>query len=137
MGTHDSDMTLEGLAVPEGLSSLHDLIKRGRAAHPHVDPEAFMMLETAVIEIAGNVVEHGRPPGEIWWSVSLRVHDDALEGVLADDGQRYEGDLSTVMPDPLAESGRGLPLAHAVLDELDYTRQHGKNVWTMRRRVRT
>ena len=38
------------------------------------------------------------------------------------------------MPDETAESGRGLPLAWAVLDELGYERGDGVNVWTMLRR---
>lgn len=129
------EFTLEGWAVPEGLADLHGLVERARAAHPEAGEEAFMMLETAAIEIAGNVVEHGLPPGRVWWSFTLRVDDEALEGVLADDGQKYEGDLSAMMPDPLAESGRGIALAKAALDELTYSRHDGKNVWTMRRRV--
>lgn len=128
----DAGLILEGLAVPQGLKSLHRLVERAEDAYPDVDPEAFMMMETAVIEIAGNVVEHGLPPGQISWKVVLRVADDVLEGVLSDDGQEYAGDLSAMMPDPLAESGRGIPLARAVLDELSYSREDGKNVWTMR-----
>ncbi|MBE7323519.1 ATP-binding protein [Nocardioides sp. Y6] len=128
--------TLEGWAVPEGLADLHDLVERARVAHPDVDETAFMMLETAAIEIAGNVVEHGLPPGQVWWSFTLRMRPDHVEGVLADDGQRYEGDLSALMPDPLAESGRGIALAQAALDELHYAHEGDKNVWTMRRRLR-
>ena len=135
MSGDGATLTLEGWAVPEGLEDLHALVERARDAHPDVDPEAFMMMETAVIEIAGNVVEHGRPAGQIWWSFTLRVLAEALEGTLADDGQEYGGDVSSVMPDPLAESGRGLALAHAALDELEYTRVDGTNVWTMRRRT--
>ena len=133
MSGEDAVLTLEGWAVPEGLEDLHALVEQGRREHPQVDASAFMMLETAVIEIAGNVVEHGRPPGRVWWSFSLHVRPDLLVGVLADDGQEYEGDLGHVMPDPLAESGRGLALAQAALDALEYARVDGKNVWTMRR----
>lgn len=129
------EFTLEARADAEALPHLHDLIARARATHPEADEEAFMMLRTAALEIAGNVVQHGRPPGQVRWSFTLRVGRDVLEGVLADDGEEYECDLSAVMPDPWAESGRGIPLAQAALDELDYTRHDGKNVWTMRRRV--
>ena len=38
------------------------------------------------------------------------------------------------MPGEMAESGRGLPLASAALDELDYRREGSSNVWTMVRR---
>ena len=126
---------LSGWAVPEGLELLHDLVEQVRAEHPGLDPEHLMMLETAVIELANNVLEHGRPPGEVSWSFTLRVADDALEAVLADDGPEYEGDLSAVMPDPFAESGRGIALARAALDDLAFERRDGSNVWTMLRRT--
>jgi serine/threonine-protein kinase RsbW len=39
------------------------------------------------------------------------------------------------MPDdPMQETGRGLPLATAVLDDLGYRRAAGVNQWTMLRR---
>lgn len=129
----DPELRLVGWAVPAELDALHDLIERGRQAHPEVSAEAFMMMETAVIEIAGNVVEHGRPEGQVQWTFTLDVRDDVLEGVLSDDGHRYTGDVSSLMPDPLAESGRGLALARAALDDLHYAREDDRNVWTMRR----
>ncbi|MFH7324576.1 ATP-binding protein [Aeromicrobium sp. JJY06] len=132
-GDADGDLSLRGWAVPDGLEELHDLFERARSAHSEVEGAAFMMLETAVIEIAGNVVEHGRPSGRVQWSFELRVLPEVLEGVLSDDGQEYEGDLSTVMPDLMSESGRGLALAWAALDSLDYAREGDHNVWTMRR----
>lgn len=124
---------LEGMAVPEGLRALRALVERADTAHPEIRSDAFMELETAAIEVAGNVVEHGRPPGKIRWSFTLRVAPEHVEGVLSDDGQKYEGDLTAVMPDPMAESGRGLALAQAVLDEFSHTHNGERNVWTMRR----
>lgn len=135
MSGDEPPLTLEGWAVPEGLDDLHDLVERARASHPDVGENAFMMMETAVIEIANNVIEHGGPAGRVWWTFTLKVLPGMLEGELADDGQEYANDLSTVMPDPLAESGRGLALARAALDELAYARCDGKNLWTMRRRT--
>lgn len=132
-----AEFTVEGWAIPEGIADVHALVKQARTEHSGVDEEAFLMMETAAIEIAGNVVEHGRPPGQVWWSFTLRVGPDHVEAVLADDGQKYEGDLSTVMPDPLAESGRGLALAQAVVDEFDYSHVGDMNVWTMRRTLRS
>lgn len=38
------------------------------------------------------------------------------------------------LPDDLAESGRGLWLAHATLDELDYLRSGDRNTWRLVRR---
>lgn len=65
----------------------------------------------------------------------MRVSPDVLEGVLSDDSQQYDGDLTEVMPDSFAESGRGPALARTALDEFDYAREDGCNVWTMCRRL--
>ena len=127
---------LGGLAVPQDMERLHDLLEQASTEHPHVPAADVMMFETAVMELANNVVEHGRPAGRVAWRFSLQVLPDALSARLSDSGEEYPGwDASGVpeMPGELAESGRGLALASAVLDHLDYRREDGVNVWIMRR----
>ena len=129
------DYLLEGLAVPESLNLLHDLLERVGREHPDIDAGDLMMFETAVIEVAGNVVEHGRPQGDVAWTFRLSVLADRLEAQLSDSGEEYPGGTwGTTMPaDPLQEDGRGLALATAVLDSLEYERSSSANHWTMRR----
>lgn len=130
------DYVLEGLAVPESLNLLHDLLERAGREHPDLDARDLMMFETAVIEVAGNVVEHGRPQGRVTWAFRLSVRSDRLEAQLSDSGEEYPGGTwGTTMPaDLLQEEGRGLALATAVLNSLDYERSAGANHWTMVRR---
>jgi serine/threonine-protein kinase RsbW len=130
------EYVLEGLAVPETLNRLHDLLDEVGREHPDLDPGDLMLFETAVIEVAGNVVEHGRPPGVVSWSFRLEVLPERLEGRLSDSGEEYPGGTwGTSMPeDPLQESGRGLALATAMLDSLTYERVDGVNRWNMVRR---
>lgn len=129
------DYVIEGLAVPESLDLLHDLLEQVGSQHPDLDPGDLMLFETAVIELAGNVVEHGRPQGSVTWRFRLSVHPDRLEATLSDSGEEYPGGTwGTAMPaDPMQEDGRGLALATAVLDDLDYRRADDANHWTMRR----
>jgi serine/threonine-protein kinase RsbW len=86
-----------------------------------------------VIEVAGNVVEHGRPPGDVSWAFRLTVLPDRLEATLSDSGEEYPGGTwGTTMPaDPMQEDGRGLALATAVLDALSYERRGTVNHWRM------
>ncbi|WP_298891258.1 ATP-binding protein [uncultured Serinicoccus sp.] len=137
------DYTLEGLSVPESLDQLHDLLQQVAEEHQGVASTDLMLFETAVIEIAGNVVEHGRPQGTVAWTFTLAVLPDRLAAVLSDDGQEYAlaedqlADGRWAMPeDDLAEGGRGLALASVALDELDYQRTGGINSWTMVRHRR-
>ncbi|WP_183093971.1 ATP-binding protein [Nocardioides stalactiti] len=121
---------LSGFAVPEGIEELHHLLERVGSDHPDLDGGDLMLFETAVIEIANNVVEHGSPPG-VGWRFTLDVLPDRLEATLSDDGNAHVADLATEMPGVDAESGRGLPLAHAILDEISYQRVDDINHWHM------
>jgi serine/threonine-protein kinase RsbW len=128
---------LSGLAVPDDLERLHDLLENVAAEHPHVPAADVMMFETAVMELANNVVEHGRPVGEVRWAFRLEVQESALSACLSDSGEEYaawDPASASDMPGEMAESGRGLPLASAVLDEIGYERADNANVWTLVRR---
>jgi serine/threonine-protein kinase RsbW len=128
---------LFGFSVPDSVDELQDLLQKAAGEHPEVAPEDLMLFETAIVEIVGNVVEHGRPLGKVVWAFRLRVQPDRLEGRLSDDGQAYAGGTWTsAMPDELAEAGRGFALAQATLDEFEYARVDGVNHWTMVRRRR-
>ena len=128
---------IDGLAVPESLDLLHDLLERVAREHPDVGADDLALFETAVIEIAGNVVKHGRPPGQVRYDFRIDVLPDRLEGVLTDHGEELPATvLATTeagMPGYWGETGRGLVLAGSVLDHLSYTREGAVNRWSMRR----
>ena len=126
------DYRLDGLAVPESLRRLHALLEHVAQDHPEVTADDLMLLETAVIEIAGNVVEHGRPPGQVRYAFEVAVLPDRLEALLTDTGEEVPGATgSPDMPDCYEETGRGLPLARAALDDLSYAREDERNLWRM------
>lgn len=123
---------LTGLAVPASLDRLHLLLDDVRREHPEVAAGDLMMFETAIIEVHGNVVKHGRPEGQVTYAFELSVLPDRLQGFLATTGEAAP-DLSRVseLVDDLAESGRGMWLARAALDDLAYARSGDRNTWRM------
>ena len=130
-GENGRHYELSGLAVPESLDVVQDLLVRVRGEHPDIDETDLSMFETAIAEIHGNVVKHGRPPGQVVYAFSLTVRPDRLVGFLADTGEPAP-DLSALpVVDELAESGRGMWLARATLDELEYARSGDRNTWKM------
>ena len=92
-------------------------------------------FETAVVEIATNIVRHTeRAEGRSGRAYILELVGDAstVSAVFTDNGKPAEIDLSTVtMADVEDEGGRGLALALAALDSLDYRHVDGRNVWTL------
>jgi serine/threonine-protein kinase RsbW len=130
-----SAYTVSGLAVPESIELLHGLLAEARADHPSLSEGDMSMIEMAVIEIAGNVVQHAPSGLTVVYSFVLDVLDDRLVGVLTHSGPEVEVEGPPEMPDDLmAESGRGLALADAALDELRHEFSDDQNVWTLVRR---
>lgn len=127
--------TLEGFAVPEQIDAVHDLLARAASEHPELDPTDVMLFETAIIEIANNVVEYGRPEGKVRWRFTIQVRPEEIEADLDDTGQSFEPARGKGMPDEEAEGGRGLPLAEALLDQIEFTRTGDTNHWRMIRRL--
>ncbi|GAA4195436.1 hypothetical protein GCM10022288_32330 [Gryllotalpicola kribbensis] len=129
------EYVLEGFAVPEQLDAVHTLLAEAAADHPELDPIDVMLFETAVIEIANNVVEYGRPEGEVRWKFTIRVRPEEIEAELDDTGQTFTPSHGQGMPGEDAEGGRGLPLAEAVLDKIEFNRLADTNHWLMVRRL--
>ena len=127
------EYALRGLAVPESLDLVQDLLVLVRAENPDISETDLSMFETAIAELDGDDVEHGRPVGQVVYVFSLSVHPDRLVGFLADTGEPAP-DLSELpLVDAMSESGRGLWLARATLDELLYARSGDRNTWKMTR----
>ncbi len=128
------EYAFEGLAVPEELGRVHDLLAQAAVEHPEVPSRDLMLFETAVIEIANNVVEHGRPHGQVSWRMTVMIGEDAIEADLYDSGAEFGVDLHAVMPDVEAEGGRGLAIAEAVLDGIELEHSKEGNHWRLMRR---
>jgi serine/threonine-protein kinase RsbW len=125
--------TLRGNAGADGLTLLHELMERVGSDHPGIEPLDLSMMETAVIEVAGNVVEHGTPPGALHYEFRLEVTKDHLRALFLDTGDPVPTPADGSVHDDLAESGRGLWIARGALDELRYERRGATNAWIMTR----
>jgi serine/threonine-protein kinase RsbW len=99
--------------------------------------EDRMLFELAVVEVAGNIVQHGGSvAGPVEVRLTLEATDHDLIAVFLDSADPPILDLSSVsMPDTDAEAGRGLALALTALDELTHVTDDG-NTWRLRRRRR-
>lgn len=117
-------------ATLDALEPLHELFA---GVDEPVGSMDLMLFETAVIEVVGNLIQHGRPPGEVRFDFTLQVTDTSLLGRIDETGETVAFNLDHPMPDASEESGRGLPLIRAVLDEFTFERAGGHNVWQLRR----
>jgi serine/threonine-protein kinase RsbW len=140
MSEDQARLELSAPATPDMVDLVHAVLEKLWSAHDDVAMADRIRFETAVIEILGNIVEHayeldgpqnGSAPARRF-DVRLTATDRGLVASFGDDGIPMALDLSdVVMPDEDAESGRGLALAMAALDDLTYDRQDGRNHWRL------
>lgn len=119
---------------PDDVGAVHKLLKEVWAEGEEIGSADRLRFETALIELSGNVFEHaGGADGLTCW-LEVTVGVDRLVAEMSDTGTALEGDVSPrAMPDELAESGRGIALLHALVDEVTYTRDGGLNRWHLMR----
>jgi serine/threonine-protein kinase RsbW len=126
---------LDDCVQPECLDRISDELQQLWAEAGNVADLDRMMFEIAIVELAGNVVQHRHGAGAGFeCRVTIRVLPGSLEAVICDSGDRVDVDISgATMPDDLAEQGRGLPMARGAVDELTYERVGEKNRWRISR----
>lgn len=125
---------LHACADPECLGKVHNLLAEMWGTSPDVSELDRAMFETAVIEIAANIVRHGSDEGRTVCNLILELYPDRLDARFKDDGLIAHVNIdAAAMPDSFAESGRGLAMAKAAVDVLTYERHNGDNYWTLSR----
>jgi serine/threonine-protein kinase RsbW len=125
-------MTLQ--APPDDVDAVHELVARLWDDRPDVSDLDRMAFETALVELASNVIEHADSGEGVSCVVSVTVDDGSMSARLRDGAEA--GDFRLVprdMPDVDAESGRGLAMVQLLCDELTYERVGDENVWSVRR----
>jgi serine/threonine-protein kinase RsbW len=130
-----AETTFDVAATPVSLDEVQDRFATWWDGLGIDDARLRFALETALAEVAANIVEHTtRADQETGrrYTVRLESTDRALTAELTDNGLPVDIDLSAVtMADVEQESGRGLALAIAALDRLEHRHEHGHNVWTL------
>ena len=135
----DDRLDLSAPARPEILDLVHAMLETLLDGASHVGATQRMRFEMAVIEILSNIVEHAyqadagveTAPGESRrFRIQLALTPTRMLASLSDNGLPMALDLErATLPDDMAESGRGLAMATAALDELGYERVEGRNHW--------
>lgn len=142
MGEDPVRETAEGHANPAFVETVHGALARLRLAAPGAGSEDSMAFELAVVEVAGNSIEHARPAaggGPVRLTLELESADCRLTARLCEHGA-LPAELpqeSAALPHDLAESGRGLILARRLLTTLTLERARHTNTWTLTLRTET
>ena len=116
------------------LEEMEAMLARMWAAEVDVPEPVRTQVGIAVAEIGANIVEHAAEGRPVRLRMEVLVLPDEVRVAFLDDGPPAEVDVAApVMPDVMAEHGRGLAMAHTVLDRLLYHRSRF-NHWILFRR---
>lgn len=126
---------LETVATPACLDQVHELFEALWIDVPDVVARDRIAFETAVSEVAANIVEHAAAMrDDIDLRLVLCADVERVEAKLQDGGYPYDADLARDRTGPDDEHGRGLMIATALTDELVYERDGPINRWYLARR---
>jgi serine/threonine-protein kinase RsbW len=117
------------------LEAVHDVLARFWSLLDETPDQRWRLLfETAVAEIAANIVEHAKPP---YFTMRIRLGTECVIAEFSDSGKGWNGPAgpAAVLDDLAAERGRGLTLAGAAVDEVAYERQGPVNHWRLTKRL--
>jgi serine/threonine-protein kinase RsbW len=129
-----SEHALEAQTGPDTLAEIQKTLDQAWS-EDDVSDDTRMCIELAVSEIATNIIEYSGDGQPVRLRMLVDVQPESVAVTFTDDGHPAPVDLARVtMPGESAESGRGLALAHRVLDVLSYTRDPDGNHWTLIRR---
>lgn len=113
------------------LDDIEDILDRMWTVNFHVPGAVRMEVGIAAAEIAANIVEHAGADSPVWMRMEARVGLNEVRVDFTDNGAPSEVELERVrLPHEMAETGRGLAIARAVLQTLSY-RHNGLNRWTL------
>ena len=128
--------TLQLQAPPDNVDAVHGLLETVWAHDVVVSASDRLRFETALIELASNVLQHANTGSGVTCNVQVQISAQQIVATLRDSGaDAATGIPNAGMPDELAEGGRGLPLIHALVDEVDYQRDGNINQWRIVRRL--
>lgn len=125
-----SEETLALRCPPDDLDTVQDYIQRVWAAWPGLDALDKLKFETALVELAANVLQHADDGRDVRGSVSITIDDERIRCSITDTSSACDVALQPKeMPDEFAESGRGIAFIQRLVDVLHYERRDGQNLW--------
>jgi serine/threonine-protein kinase RsbW len=106
-----------------------------------LDRESLLKLNLVLEELTANIILHGyRGEGEHLILIRLELMNQELRAEIEDEAEPFDP-LQQKMPDidrPLEKrpiGGLGIFFVRHLTDELNYRREHGRNILTMKQRI--
>lgn len=97
-----------------------------------------MSFETAIIELAANIIQYSVATSGVTCEIIIETSGNQIDATISDNGDLVELELDEhVMPEEFSESGRGIPLMKALVDDFSFDTSEKKNTWKMSKRFQS
>ena len=124
------------MSPPDDVELVHDLLQSVWSDSLNIRSADRFSFETALVELAANIIRHADIGVGISYSITVQIFDDRLEATVIDNGDHTNVEhTETDMPDDLSESGRGIPLINALVDHFSFDRDGNFNSWQIIRKL--
>jgi anti-sigma regulatory factor (Ser/Thr protein kinase) len=138
---HEGSITIRLPADVREIERMNNLIRRFGELH-EIQSRTLYAVNLALDEMVTNCIAYGfeNPAGQTL-EVHVETSGDSLVAQLFDEGREFDP-LSAPTPDLAATLGErelgglGIHLVRSLMDRVEYRRDKGKNVLTLRKRIR-
>ena len=121
---------------PDDVDAVHDFLHDIWAENPHIPSYDQMSFETAIIELVANIILYSVAVSGVTCEVTIEALEDEIRARISDNGELTELELEAhIMPDAFSESGRGIALIKALVDDFTFDPSGNKNEWRMSKRI--
>lgn len=133
-----SDAILTLRSPADDLNVVHAFIEGVWSQYPDLDTMDKLRFETALIELAANVIQHADDGNGIVADISITIDATYIRGHISDSSPAVKVELALrEMPDEFDESGRGIAFIQKLVDVLHYERRENENLWMIQKRRAT
>jgi serine/threonine-protein kinase RsbW len=125
-------VVLETVTGPDTLQDIECCLDDFWSSCGNVPEDIRTQVAIAVAEVSANIIEHAARGASVPMRMELQLLPGEVHVGFHDQGVPVDVDLANpVMPSELAQRGRGLALAAAVMNRVSYARDDTGNHWTL------
>ncbi len=128
--------TRELTVPPDDIFDVHEFLRTIWEEKSSLSEPDRYSIETAIIELTTNIFQYSEVTGRIACKIVIEIEGGKVLVTVTDNGELAVLELDEhLMPDEFSESGRGIALIRALVDDFSFDTTGNKNQWRLSKRI--